>query len=97
MDAIRRSWTGYGTGLVEVLVGHQDRQLVTVLQFLDLFDRALDEDRRQADRGLVDQQDAGRRHQRAPMPHLLLAAAEAAGELAPPFPEGAGLSGETQA
>ena len=97
MDAIRRSWTGYGTGLVEVLVGHQDRQLVTVLQFLDLFDRALDEDRRQADRGLVDHKMRG-----ADISARANAASAARrrwgpGELAPPFPEGAGLSGETQA
>src|SRR5260370_20377531 len=51
---------GYTDRLVEVLLGHQDGQLVAVLQFLDLFDRALDEDRREADRGLVDQQDAWR-------------------------------------
>src|SRR5438045_1123320 len=32
-------------GLNEVLLGHQHGQLVTVLQLLDLLDRALDEDR----------------------------------------------------
>src|SRR5260370_37927776 len=45
---------GDADGLVEVLLGHQHRQLVEVLQFLDLLDRALDEDRRDPDRWLVD-------------------------------------------
>src|SRR5204863_10202369 len=79
---------GDADGLVEVLLGHQHGQLIALLQFLDLLDRALDEDRRQADRRLVDQQDLGRRHQGARKgQHLLLAAAEAARQLAPPLPQ----------
>src|SRR5439155_25555039 len=41
--------------LVEVLFGHQHGQLEPFLQFLDLVDRAADQDRREPDRGLVDQ------------------------------------------
>src|SRR5437588_3654498 len=79
---------GNADGLDEVLLRHQHGQLVTVLQFLDLLDRALDENRGEADRRLVDQQDLGRRHQRPRQSqHLLLAAAEAAGQLAPPLAE----------
>src|SRR5438067_10355985 len=79
---------GNADGLDEVLLRHQHRQLVTVLQFLDLLDRALDENRGETDRRLVDQEDLGRRHQRARQgQHLLLAAAEAAGQLATPLAE----------
>src|SRR5438270_3033565 len=48
---------GDADGLVEVLLGHQHGQLIALLQFLDPLDRALDEDRPQADRRLADQQD----------------------------------------
>src|SRR6516165_7362153 len=79
---------GDADGLVEVLLGHQHGELMAFLELLDLFDRALDEDRCETDRRLVDQQDLGGRHQRARQSeHLLLAAAQTAGELAPPFPE----------
>src|SRR5205085_4421334 len=74
---------GDADGLIEVLLGHQYGQLKPLLQFLDLVDRATDEDRGETDRRLVDQQDARRRHQGARQrQHLLLAAGEAAGELA---------------
>ena len=53
---------GDADGLVEVLLGHQDGQLIAVLQFLDFLDRALNRHRRKADRRLVDQQVLGRRH-----------------------------------
>src|SRR5687768_673056 len=71
--------------LVEVLLGHQHRQLPLLLQLLDLGDHATDEDRGEADRRLVHEQDLRRGHQRATeREHLLLAAAHAAGELTPP-------------
>src|SRR5947207_5943432 len=61
--------------LVEILFGHQDGQLEAVLQLLDLVDRAVDQDRREPDRWLVDHEDARRRHQPAGQrQHLLLAA-----------------------
>src|SRR5579859_2853999 len=52
-------------GLGEVLLGHENAQVVAVLELLDLLDGAAHEKRRQSDRGLVDQQDTRRRHQRA--------------------------------
>src|SRR5207237_4232316 len=47
---------GDADGLIEVLLGHQYGQLEPLLQFLDLVDRAADEDRGETDRRLVDQQ-----------------------------------------
>ena len=77
---------GDADGLREVLLGHQHRELVVVLELLDGVDGAGDQQRRQSDRGLVHQQDARRQHQRAgERQHLLLAAAHAAGELAAPL------------
>src|SRR6516165_11683074 len=68
--------------LVEVLLGHQHRQLVALLELADLGDHAGYQNRRQADRGLVDQQDLRRGHEGArDGEHLLLAAAHAAGQL----------------
>ena len=69
--------------LVEVLLGHQHGQPVLVLELLDLGDHPADQDRGEPDRGFVDQQQPGRRHQGAgDGEHLLFAAAHRAGELA---------------
>src|SRR5262249_21057627 len=74
---------GDAQGLGKVLLRHQHRQLVLVLQLLDLLDRAADQYRRQPNRGLIDKENAGRQHQRTrKRQHLLLASAHAAGELA---------------
>ena len=56
-----------------------------MLQFLDLFDRALDEDGRQADRGLVDQEDLGADIRARAKASILLPAGEAARQLPPPL------------
>src|SRR5204863_1186 len=57
-------------------------ELVGVLELLDLVDGAADQHRCKADRGLVDQDDARCKHQRAcEGEHLLLAAAHRAGQL----------------
>src|SRR5215470_18897619 len=69
--------------LWEVLLRHQHGELVLVLELLDLVDGAADQHWRQAYRRLVDQEDARRQHQCArEREHLLLAAAQRAGELA---------------
>ncbi len=69
--------------LGEVLLGHQHREIVVVLELLDGVDGAAHQKRRQTDRGLVDQKDAGIEHERARQrQHLLLAAAHGAGKLA---------------
>src|SRR5262245_39127260 len=74
--------------LGEILLGHEHGELVALLELLDGVDSAADHDRAQAHRGLVDQEDARSRHQRAAeRQHLLLAAAHAAGELAAPLGE----------
>src|SRR6266704_659819 len=49
--------------LVEVLLGHEHREPVGLLQLPDLVDGVDDEYRRKTDRRLVDQQDLGRGHQ----------------------------------
>src|SRR6266852_4813405 len=68
--------------LVEVLLGHQDRQVLSLLQLADLADDPAHQNGRQPHRGLVHQQDPGRGHERARnREHLLLASAHAAGEL----------------
>src|SRR5439155_1962870 len=84
--------------LIEVLLGHQDGPLIAVFQLADLRDDARDEHRRQPYRGLVDQENPGRGHERAgDRQHLLLAAAHAAGELAAPLAEdGKRLEAERQ-
>src|SRR6267378_3932111 len=70
--------------LVEILLGHQHCEPVAFLQLPDLGDGMRDQDRREPHRGLVHQQEPGRGHQRAAdRQHLLLAAGERAGELAP--------------
>src|SRR6266850_4936957 len=75
---------GDANRLVEILLGHQHREAVALLELLDLGDGMRDQDRREPHRGLVHQQQAGRGHQRAAdRQHLLLAARERAGELAP--------------
>src|SRR5579885_1822121 len=72
--------------LREVLLGHQHGELILVPQLLDLVDHAPHPDRREPDRGLVDEEDARRGHQRAgEREHLLLTAAHAARELAAPL------------
>src|SRR4029077_5091196 len=53
---------GDADGLGEILLGHQHRQLVVVLELLDGVDSSGDQKRREADRRLVDQQDARRQH-----------------------------------
>src|SRR5579859_2073844 len=69
--------------LVEILLGHQHGERVALFHFADGFDGAADQDRGEADRRLVDQQNLRRQHQRATeRQHLLLAARHAAGELA---------------
>src|SRR5262249_26363194 len=74
---------GDADGLVEILLGHQHGQREAFFQLLDLVYGAADQDRGEVDRGLVDQQNARRRHQRPSQgQHLLLAARQAAGELA---------------
>ena len=74
---------GDADGLGEVLLGHQHGELVALLHLADRVDGAGHQDRRQADRGLVDQEDFRRQHQRAAeRHHLLLAARQAAGKLA---------------
>src|SRR6266851_6766073 len=68
--------------LVKILFGHQDGEIVALLELADLGDHAADQVGRETDRGLVDQKDARCRHQRAPKrQHLLLPAAHRAGEL----------------
>ncbi len=70
--------------LGEVLLRHQHGELVLVLELLDGVDGAGNQQGRKSHRWLVDQQDLGRQHQSAPQgQHLLLAAREAAGKLAP--------------
>src|SRR5262245_20363938 len=85
-------------GLVEVLLRHQHRELAPLLQLPDLADHPAHQDGGQAHRGLVDEEDARRGHERARhRQHLLLAAAHAAGQL--PTPRGQhreGLEGEGQ-
>ena len=54
--------------LVEVLLRHQDSEIVALLELLDLVDRPTDQQWRQADRGLVDQQDAVQEVQRPATP-----------------------------
>src|SRR5262245_41168528 len=72
--------------LGEILLRHQHRELVLLLEFPDRVDGAADQHGGEADRGLVDQEDARRQHQGAAEgKHLLLAAAHGAGELAPAF------------
>src|SRR5215510_12332257 len=72
--------------LVEVLLGHQHGQLIALLELADLRDHPGHEDRGQPHRGLVDQEDLRRRHERArDREHLLLAAAHAAGQLTAPL------------
>jgi hypothetical protein len=69
--------------LVEILLGHQHRQALPLLQLLDLGDGVRYEDRREPHRGLVHDEQPGRRHERArDGEHLLLAARERAGQLA---------------
>ena len=73
--------------LIEVLLRHQHRQAETLVELADLGDGLRDQQRRQADRRLVDQQQARRRHQRArDRQHLLLPARHGAGELASAVP-----------
>src|SRR4030095_3818614 len=68
--------------LSEILLGHQHRELVVLLELLDGVDGGADEDRREATGRLVDQEDARiEHHGAAERQHLLLAAAQAAGEL----------------
>src|SRR5436190_7508669 len=74
--------------LVEVLLGHQHGQAVALLQLLDLGDGVRNEDRREADRRLVDQEELRRRHERAGEgQHLLLPPGHRAGKLAAPLGE----------
>ena len=74
--------------LGEILLGHQHGEPILFFQLLDLIDGAADQDRGEPDRGLVDQQDARRQHQRPPeRQHLLLAAAQTPRELASPLRE----------
>jgi hypothetical protein len=77
---------GDADGLREILLGHQHGEMIVILELFDGVDGARDQQRREADRGLVHQQDARRQHQRAgERQHLLLAAAHGAGELIAPF------------
>src|SRR5579859_5431425 len=74
---------GEAQRLLEILLGHQHGERVALLHFGDGLDGAADQDRSEADRRLVDQEDLRRQHQRAAeRQHLLLAARHAAGELA---------------
>ena len=71
---------GNAERLGEVLLGHQHGQIEPVLELLDLVDGAAHQDRRQADRRLVHQQNLRRQHQgAAERQHLLLAARHRAG------------------
>src|SRR5206468_8296177 len=82
-----------GEGLRDVLLDQQDRDALGVDPGDDLED-LVDDLRRQAERGLVEQQEARHRHQRPPdRDHLLLAARERAGELSPALAQD-GESGE---
>src|SRR6266702_1095479 len=45
--------------LVEVLLGHEHREAIAILELADLVYRVDDQERREADRRLVDQQDPG--------------------------------------
>src|SRR5262249_28478992 len=72
--------------LGEILLRHQHREIVLLLEFPYRVDGAADQHGREADRGLVDQEDARRQHQGAAEgKHLLLAAAHGAGKLASAF------------
>src|SRR6516164_5523943 len=73
---------GNADRLGKVLLGHQHGQAILIFELLDLVDGAAYQDRSQANRGFVDQENAWREHHRPPeRQHLLLAAREAAGEL----------------
>src|SRR5438552_11411147 len=68
--------------LMKILLGHEHRQAIALLEIADLVDDVAHEQRRKPDRRLVDQQNFGCRHQGAcESQHLLFAAAHAAGEL----------------
>src|SRR5260221_7176989 len=72
--------------LVEILLGHQHGKVVALLELADLVDHPADQDRRQPDRGLVDEEEARRRHQgTAERQHLLLAAAHRRRQLPAPL------------
>ena len=73
---------------MKILLGHQHGEAEPGLEFGDRIDHQFDDDRRKADRWLVDKKDLRLRHQRAGEGHhLLLAAAHAAGSLVSPFSE----------
>src|SRR5260370_26881202 len=54
--------------LIEILLRHQHRQAEVLIELADLGDGLRDQERRQAYRRLIDQQQARRRHQRARWP-----------------------------
>src|SRR5947208_3326112 len=69
-------------GLVKILLGHQHGKRIALLHFGNRIDGSTDENRREANRWFVDQEDFWRQHERAPQrQHLLLAAGKAACEL----------------
>ena len=72
--------------LGEILLGHQHGERVLVLELLDRRDGLVDQQRRQAHRGFVDQQQPRRGHQRPGNgQHLLLAAGHRSRQLAAPL------------
>ena len=74
-------------GEMHVLLDQQNGQ-PRLLQLLQRLEQLIDDDRRKAERQLVDDQDVGIRHQAAgDRHHLLLAAGQRAGDLALPLGE----------
>lgn len=83
---------------MEVLLGHEHGQLVLLLQLLNFGNQPADQDRRQAHRGLIHQENFGGGHEGAgDSQHLLLPTAHAAGQLASPLlQDWKGLEAEAQ-
>src|SRR6266851_4855691 len=74
---------GEPQGMVRVLLDQEHRDLLLLVDLADHFEDLLDDERREAERGLVEQQEARPTHQRAAdRQHLLLAAGERAAALA---------------
>src|SRR5437899_7141840 len=74
--------------LIEVLLCHQHGQTEVPIELADLGNGLRDQQRRQAHRGFIDQQQPRRRHQRARnRQHLLLPARHGTGKLALPLPQ----------